>query len=91
MFLTEKFFNTAGPQIAADHYTLNPLTRIDWDEIYTLIAQKRYFLLHAPRQTGKTTALAAMAETLNREGRYTALYVNIEMAQTARNQVVLGN
>ena len=86
----EKFFNTAGPQILEDHYTIKPLTRVHWQDIKTLIQQKRYFLLHAPRQTGKTTALLAMIEVLNREGRYTALYADIEGAQTARNDVTAG-
>ena len=89
--MNEKFFNTAGPQIATDHYTIDPMPRIDWAEIAPLIDRKRYFLLHAPRQTGKTTALLAMVEALNRAGRYTALYVNIEAAQTARNDVSTGN
>ncbi|QEP41882.1 ATP-binding protein [Ectothiorhodospiraceae bacterium BW-2] len=87
----EKFFNTAGPQIAADHYTLDPMQRVHWAEIHHLIDQKRYFLLHAPRQTGKTTTLLAIVEQLNAEGRYTTLYVNIEAAQTARNQVAIGH
>ncbi|QEP41888.1 ATP-binding protein [Ectothiorhodospiraceae bacterium BW-2] len=87
----EKFFNTAGPQIATDHYTLDPMQRVHWAEIHHLIDQKRYFLLHAPRQTGKTTTLLAIVEQLNAEGRYTTLYVNIEAAQTARNQVAIGH
>lgn len=41
--------------------------------------------LHAPRQTGKTSALLAVEARLNREGRYLALYVNVEMAQAARS------
>jgi hypothetical protein len=53
----EKFFNTSGPVFEKDHYALNPLTRLDWDEIYHLINAKRYFVLHAPRQTGKTSVL----------------------------------
>ena len=50
----EKFFNNAGPSVPADHYIIDPLQRIDVDNIEQLIAQKRYFILHAPRQTGKT-------------------------------------
>ncbi len=52
----EKFFNTAGPTIEADHYHIPPLERVDWPEIQTLIGQKRYFLLHAPRQTSRTSS-----------------------------------
>ncbi|MBF0219107.1 MAG: ATP-binding protein, partial [Gammaproteobacteria bacterium] len=91
MSLTEKFFNTAGPQKADINYTIDPLTRINWEELRYLIDNQRYFLLHAPRQTGKTTALLSIVEALNAEARYTALYVNLEIAQTARNQVTLGN
>ncbi|QEP44072.1 ATP-binding protein [Ectothiorhodospiraceae bacterium BW-2] len=90
MPLTEKFFNTAGPQKAEINYTINPLQRINWEEIRHLIDSQRYFLLHAPRQTGKTTTLLSIVEALNNEGRYTALYANIETAQTARSDVAMG-
>ena len=49
-----------------------------------LIAQEKYFILHAPRQTGKTSTMLNFARKLNAEGVYTALYVNIEGAQAAR-------
>ncbi len=42
-----------------------------------------------PRQTGKTSCLLALAELLNREGRYRALYANLETAQAAREDVRL--
>ena len=50
-----RFFNTAGPNNSEDHYCFPPLKRFDMDEILSLIDQKKYFILHAPRQTGKTT------------------------------------
>ena len=84
-----RFFNTEGPNRAEDHYCLPPLERWDLAEILTLIDQKKYFLLHAPRQTGKTSCLLALAELLNREGRYRALYANLETAQAAREDVRL--
>ena len=82
-----RFFNTAGPMDAARHYTVPPLSRIDLDDVLLLIEQQKYFVLHAPRQTGKTTVLLALMEQLNREGRYTCLYANIEAAQTYRSNV----
>ncbi|AGX87427.1 AAA family ATPase [Candidatus Symbiobacter mobilis] len=85
-----KKFNTAGPSIAADHYLIDPLARIDLPEIETLIADKRYFVLHAPRQTGKTTSLLALMHYLNAQGTYRALYANIAAAQTARGNVASG-
>ncbi|HDR05491.1 MAG TPA: AAA family ATPase [Candidatus Marinimicrobia bacterium] len=86
----EKFFNNAGPTIPADHYHIDPLTRINWEDILQLIAQKRYFLLHAPRQTGKTSTLLAMMHALNAQGQFACAYANIEGAQTARNDVERG-
>ena len=86
----ERFFNTAGPMIPEDHYCIDPLTRIDWEEIRKLIHDKRYFVLHAPRQTGKTSALLAMMRVLNDEGYYACAYANIEGAQAARGDVTQG-
>ncbi len=88
--LTDRFFNTAGPVRADWHYLIDPLTRWDMDEILQLIAQGKYFVLHAPRQTGKTSCLLALMEYLNAEGRYQTVYANIETAQTARNDVFRG-
>jgi hypothetical protein len=82
-----RFFTTEGPVNCADHYCLPPLTRFDLEEVLALIAQKKYFLLHAPRQTGKTTCLLALAEYLNRQGDYHAVYANIEAAQALREDV----
>ncbi|MEZ5535434.1 MAG: AAA-like domain-containing protein [Thiolinea sp.] len=83
----EKFFNTAGPIITEDHYHIDPLHRLDWEEVQHLIASKKYFVLHAPRQTGKTSTLLAMMKALNEVGKYKALYVNIEAAQALRHDV----
>ncbi|TWI62070.1 AAA domain-containing protein, partial [Desulfobotulus alkaliphilus] len=85
-----KFFNNAGPVMADMNYHIDPLTRINWDEVYNLILQQRYFILHAPRQTGKTSSLIAMMHALNKKDDFTALYVNIEGAQAARNDVEAG-
>jgi AAA domain len=84
----EKFFNNAGPQQPQNHYTLDPLRRIKVDELQDLIDQGRYFVLHAPRQTGKTTALYAMMQHYNAGTQYRALYVNVEAGQAAREDVV---
>ena len=55
-----RFFNTAGPVNSAIHYCLPPLERLDLPDVLLLIAQQKYFVLHAPRQTGKTTCLLAL-------------------------------
>lgn len=86
----ERFFNTAGPIRQEDHYCIDPIHRLDLEEILTLIAQKKYFVLHAPRQTGKTSLLLALTDYLNKEGKYKCLYFNVEMAQAARENVKEG-
>ena len=86
----ERFFNTAGPIKPRLHYNIPSLQRVDWDEIQMLIASEKYFILHAPRQTGKTSALLAMLEVLNKSGQYNTVYANIEGAQVARNNVESG-
>ena len=82
-----RFFNTAGPIIPADHYHVHPLQRLDLDEVLLLIERKQYFVLHAPRQTGKTSALLALMEELNGSGRYRCVYVNVEIGQSAREDM----
>ncbi|WP_246156110.1 ATP-binding protein [Thiohalocapsa marina] len=84
-----RFFNTEGPVRPEDHYLLPPLQRWDLDEVLTLIEQKKYFLLHAPRQTGKTSCLLALRDFLNRQGHYGAVYANLETAQAAREDMAL--
>ncbi len=71
-----RFFNTEGPVNCARHYCLPPLERIDLSHVLLLLEQQKYFLLHAPRQTGKTSCLLALADYLNRDGRYRAVYAN---------------
>lgn len=76
-----RHFNTAGPNNPADHYTLPPVPRLP--EARELIEQKGYFVVHAPRQTGKTTTLRALAALLTAEGRYAALHFSCESASVA--------
>jgi len=85
-----RFFNTAGPVRKEEHYCLPPLERFDLDEVLSLIEQKKYFVLHAPRQTGKTTCLFALMEKLNKMGKHCCLYFNVEVGQSARENVKRG-
>ena len=82
-------FNTAGPVRAHLHYCVPPLDRLDIAELLGLIRAGRYFVLHAPRQTGKTSALLALRDLLNSgtAGAYRCAYINVESAQTAREDV----
>lgn len=87
MKTVSKFFNTAGPIQSEIHYNVNPLHRINLEELESLIHQRKYFILHAPRQTGKTSCLLALRDHLNEQGEYIAVYANVEAGQAARNDV----
>jgi len=78
-----KKFNTAGPCVPEKHYMIT----IDFSHLKKLIDDERYFVLHAPRQTGKTTLMLQLMEKLNQGGKYIALYVNVEAAQPLRNNI----
>ncbi len=88
--MAERFFNTSGPVVPAKHYSIPPLERFDLDEVLRLIRDERYFVLHAPRQTGKTSALLALRDLLNEGNEYRCVYANVEAAQTARGDVGAG-
>jgi hypothetical protein len=82
-----RIFNTTGPVRLADHYCLPPLSRLNRAELQFLFDQKKYFILHAPRQVGKTSTLLALLEELNSQDDYRCLYFNVEAAQAARENV----
>ena len=84
-----RFFNTSGPVDPQDHYCIAPLARMNADYVLKLIRRKKYFILHAPRQTGKTSALKALQDHLNSgaAGDYRCLYVNIEAAEACRGNI----
>ena len=81
-----RHFNTTGPVNPADHYCIPPLERFDLDAVLALVRMKKYFVLHAPRQTGKTSALLALCDLLNGQG-YACVYTTVETARTARDDV----
>ncbi len=87
-----RFFNTEGPVRPDDHYAISPLERMDVGELLGLIRAKRYFVLHAPRQTGKTSALIALRDLLNSgaAGNFRCVDVNVEVGQVARDDVAEG-
>ena len=80
-----RYFNTAGPCAPMLHYMLPAQERLPRARGY--IEQGQYFVVHAPRQTGKTTALAAMARDLTASGRYAALHFSCESAEPAGEDV----
>lgn len=85
---TKRSFCIAGP-IHPDYYYFVP-HRLDWIELQRLIENREYFVLHAPRQSGKTTAIKEFARFLNSQGIYNSLYINVEAAQAARDSTKEG-
>ncbi len=87
-----RFFNTEGPVRSDDHYLIPPLDRVNLDALLGLVRDKRYFVLHAPRQTGKTSALLALRDLLNSgaAGDYRCVYADVEAAQALRENVAEG-
>ncbi|MDR1407899.1 MAG: ATP-binding protein, partial [Tannerella sp.] len=74
-----RYFNVAGPCIEAKHYMIDASSRLRG--IVGLIDQEQYFVIHAARQSGKTTFLLDMTERLNAEGKYYAFYCSLEIGQ----------
>ena len=72
-----RWFNIAGPCSDDIHYMLSPTVRLP--DLEELIQQRSYFVLHAPRQTGKTTAMLSLAKQLTDTGNYAAVMVSVEV------------
>jgi len=85
MSKTEKFFNTVGAINPEKHYFLPH--RLDWNQLTDFIKKEYYFVLHAPRQSGKTTAIIEFVKHLNQKGTYKALYLTTEPAHGSTNDV----
>uniref|UniRef100_UPI0005EAF7E5 ATP-binding protein n=1 Tax=Desulfonatronovibrio magnus TaxID=698827 RepID=UPI0005EAF7E5 len=74
-----RYFNIAGPCVPDEHYMIPTEQRCKGLDI--LIEQEQYFVIHAARQSGKTTLLNELASQLNAQGRYYALYCSLESVQ----------
>jgi len=83
-----RFFNTAGPVNPQRHYYVPH--RLNEVALQQLIDEQKYYILHAPRQSGKTTAMRIFVDQLNATKNYNALYFNVEPAQIARSNVEKG-
>jgi len=73
----KRSFNAEGPCNPQDHYMIDALRGMD-KGILSLIEEKKYFVIHAARQSGKTTLLQALAAKINSEGNCYALYCSLE-------------
>ena len=80
-------FNTAGPCLPDEHYMLPPERRLG--EVMELIDERKFFTLHAGRQTGKTTSLMWLQEHLSASGKQRALWVDIQTAREKPDTAVV--
>ena len=79
-----RFFNVAGPMDPEVHYTIPPLGRLDLARVERMVEGEEYFVLHAPRQTGKTSVLKALRDHLNERG-WRCVYESCEVATGCRD------
>ena len=75
-----RWFNIGGPCNPADNYTLSAMERLP--EVAALVRKRQYFVVHAPRQCGKTTAFLSFANETNAKGDAVALYCSLEALQS---------
>ncbi|MDR3312399.1 MAG: PD-(D/E)XK nuclease domain-containing protein [Spirochaetaceae bacterium] len=76
-----RFFNTTGPCNPWDHYMLPPEDRLVGAQLHRYIRDKLYWVLHAPRQTGKTTFLQSWMREINSGDEAISCYVSVERCQ----------
>ncbi len=77
----KKYFNTAGPCLPEYHYMVDAVRRLG--DVDVLVEQMQFFVLHAPRQSGKTTSLREWAKRVTDQGRYAAVHFSCETGEVA--------
>ena len=77
-------FNVAGPCKPEIHYMLPAAERVPLAR--QLVAEQNYFVIHAPRQSGKTTAMANLAGDLTESGVYAAVLLSVEVGAPFSDQ-----
>ncbi|MDR1865174.1 MAG: AAA family ATPase, partial [Bacteroidales bacterium] len=81
MTLRRRFFNTTGPCHPEMHYMLPPEERLMGAQLARYIRDQLYWVLHAPRQTGKTTFLQSWMREINAGSEAVSCYVSVERCQ----------
>lgn len=76
-----RYFNTTGPCVPHLHYMLPPADRLIGASLDRYVRDQLYWVLHAPRQTGKTTFLHYWMQKINNSGEAVACYVSVERCQ----------
>jgi hypothetical protein len=63
------------------HYMLPPEVRLSGADLERFVNKELYWVLHAPRQTGKTSFLMSWMRELNASQQVVACYVSVERCQ----------
>jgi hypothetical protein len=79
METSARYFNTSGPNIRAQHYTLERPALVA--KGLRMVENMRYFTIWAPRQSGKSTYFRLLAEVLETRG-YKVVHINFEDYRT---------
>lgn len=74
-------FNTAGPCVPGKHYMLPAAARVS--QVRGLVDGEHYFVVRAPRQSGKTTSFLELGRELTAEGRFCAVLLSLEVGAWA--------
>ncbi|MDR1035745.1 MAG: hypothetical protein LBT40_04010, partial [Deltaproteobacteria bacterium] len=82
--MTTRSFNTTGPCYPDEHYMLPALKRLP--DVNDMIEGKYYFVLHSPRQSGKTTCLVELTEQINSEGRFYAINCSLASLRNTKDK-----
>jgi hypothetical protein len=81
-----KQFNTTGPCVPQTIICFRfYLVKLEVEE---LINGKFYFILHAPRQSGKKTYLQTLTKQINKKGDFYALYCSLENCEGKIDEIV---
>ena len=75
----KRYFNVSGPCHPDKHYMLPAQERCK--DLLDLIDAKQYFVIHAARQSGKTTLLLDLVKQLNDADEFYALYCSLETVE----------
>lgn len=83
-----RYFNTTGPCMPHMHYMLPPGDRLVGASLDRYIRDQLYWVLHAPRQTGKTTFLQSWMREINAGDEAVACYVIPEHVEEAKERII---
>lgn len=70
-----RWFNIGGPCNPTQNYMLPAMGRLP--DVSSLLRKGQYFVVHAQRQCGKTTAFLTLANEINAKGDAVAIYCSL--------------